>query len=302
MMVNLPRNKALRTLLLVMPVVLAGLLYAVLFSVDVSAYAAVSRFGRIVRVVEQPGLQLKWPFDQVLRLDKRLLHFNPPQAEYLTADKKNLLVHSLLLWRIVEPQRFLQSVGNRAAAEARLGDLTLARIGSLLGDYPFSALISISPQTSEFSAMVAMIHRDVAVAARAAYGIEVVDLRLRQLQLPEQNQRYVFERMQAERGRIAMEYRSEGEREAQKIIAAARHRQTVILAEAYRSAATSRGEAEAEVIRLYAERFGQNPGFYKFVRTLQAYEKILDTNTTLFLPAGAEAFRLLQNDALQTGE
>jgi membrane protease subunit HflC len=86
MMVNLPRNKALRTLLLVMPVVLAGLLYAVLFSVDVSAYAAVSRFGRIVRVVEQPGLQLKWPFDQVLRLDKRLLHFNPPQAEYLTAD------------------------------------------------------------------------------------------------------------------------------------------------------------------------------------------------------------------------
>jgi membrane protease subunit HflC len=282
-----------QTLAVLVLALLAWAVYASAFTVDVTEYGVVTRFGRVLRVIEQPGLQFKSPFDRVVRLDKRLLHFQPAEAEYLSADKKNLVIDSLVTWRIIDPQRFLQAIGSRAQAETQLGDSVLAGIGSILGDYPFASLVSTHKEQSQFQAMVARIREHVDSVARPAYGIEVIDVKVRQLSLPEQNKRYVFERMRAERGKIAMEYRSEGEREAQKIIAAADREKTRTLAQAYQQAARTRGEADAEVMRIYADRFGAHPEFYQFVRTLQTYEKVLDGNTTLFLPADADAFQAL---------
>jgi membrane protease subunit HflC len=125
------------------------------------------------------------------------------------------------------------------------------------------------------------------------YGIDLIDIRLRQLSLPEQNRANVFERMQAERGKIAMQYRSEGEREFRKVVAEADREKTRILAEAYREAERTKAEGDAQAMRIYAEAFGASPQLYKFRRTLEAYEKILGGNTTIFLPADAEVFRLL---------
>ena len=292
-----PSRARRRAILAVFGVALVGWLVAAsLFTVDVAEYGAVTRFGRIVRIIEAPGLGAKLPYDQVVRIDKRLLQTWPEEAEYLSLDKKNLVVKSLITWRVADPRRFIETVVSRARADTQLSDLVLAEIGTVLGRYPFASLISTQTEQSQFVAVIDAIRDAVNAVARPAYGIEVVAIRFRQLALPDQNKRYVFERMQAERGKIAMGYRSEGEREFKKIVAAANRERTRILAEAYREAAQTKGEGEAEVIRIYAERFGQNPQFYKFLRTLKAYEKILDGNTTIFLPADADAFRMLQNE------
>jgi membrane protease subunit HflC len=296
-----PRSKIARTLWVLGLAALAWAASASLFTVDVTEYGALTRFGRVMRVVDQPGLGVKFPFERVVRLDKRLLYTKPAQAEYLTADEKNLVVHSLVTWRIAEPKRFLETLVTRDRAEVQLTDIVLAQIGSVLGRYAFSNLISSEGEQSRFHDVVTEIRDRVNAVVLATYGIEVVDIRVRQLVLPDQNKRYVFERMQAERGRFAMQYRSEGEREAKKIIAAAERERKEILAEAYRQAARIKGEADAEMIRIYATRFSQNPQFYKFLRTLEAYETILDDNTTIFLPADAEVFRMLQSESRREG-
>lgn len=276
------------------------LAYASVFTVDVTQYAAVSRFGAVVRLFDEPGLGLKYPFERVIRLDKRLLHTLPPQAEYLTKDKKNLVVHSLASWRIIDPLRFLRSVTTRDRAEARLIDTTLAEIGAVLGHYEFSALIAASSGEEGFRSMVAEVRDRVNRTAVPAYGISVVEIWVRRLGLPEQNQRNVFQRMQAERGKIAMQHRSEGEQQAQKIIAAAEAEKTRMAAEAYRDAERIKGAADAEMMRIYARSSSVNRQFYKFYRTLEAYERILNERTTMFLPADAAVLRMLQNDSSDT--
>ncbi|MGH6904128.1 MAG: protease modulator HflC [Geminicoccaceae bacterium] len=275
---------------------------ASLFTVDVTEYGVVSRFGRIVRVLDQPGPYLKAPLDRVIRLDRRLLHSQPARAEYLTADKKNVVVRSLATWRIADPEQFLRTLRTRASAEERLADLVLGEIGAVLGRYPFAALVSSGESEGRFSTMVSDIAAAVAASARPAFGIDVVDVDVRKLYLPEQNRQSVFERMKAERGRMAAQYRSEGERDAQALIAQADAERTRLIAEAYEQAQRIRADGEAEAIRVYAGAFGQAPEFYRFQRTLEAYRKFLDGTTTLFLPVDAEVFGLLQFDRAPAGD
>jgi membrane protease subunit HflC len=272
-----------------------------LLAVDVTEYAVITRFGLVARVAKEPGLHLKLPspLERAQRLPKRLLTFRPPAAEFLTEDKKNLVVHSLATWRIDDPKRFLETVTTRPNAEVRLGDIVLSEIGAVLGTHPFSALVAAQGRGSQFQAIAAHVHSVVNQAALGNYGIQVLDVRLRQLSLPQENRTYVFERMKAERGRMAMQYRSEGERDARKITAAADREKARILAEAYKEAERRKAEGDAEAMQIYARAFTRNPQFYKFLRTLQAYEKILDGNTTVFLPADAEIFRLLNGEPQQ---
>ncbi|MFO1350468.1 MAG: protease modulator HflC [Gammaproteobacteria bacterium] len=274
---------------------LALLLTASTAVVDETEYGAISRFGAIVRILDTPGLHWKLPFDTLYKVPSGLLHFRPVQTEILSADKRNLVIDSLLVWRIVDPRRYLEALGGRDAAERQLSDLALAELGSTIGAYDFQALISTNGQTARFDAVQTRIAERVDARARAEYGIAVSDIWLRQANLPEQNRRYVFERMQAERGRIAMQHRSEGEREAARIIAEADRERTRIIAEANRDAALTKSAGDAEAMQIYADAYAKNPDFYRFQRTLQAYEKILDKKTTVFLPADAEALRGLRN-------
>ena len=271
-------------------------LYASLFALDVTEHGVVTRFGRVVRVVDEPGLHIKAPIDRVVRLDGRLLHSRPAQAEYLTADKKNVAVRSLVTWRIADPELFLETLATRADAEVRLADLVLAEIGAVLGSHPFASFISADGQESRFRTMIGQVRDRVGAFALPTYGIQVEGVGVRQLGLPEQNKQNVFERMKAERGKMAKEFRSEGERDSRKIIAEAEREKTLLLAEAYEQAQLIRAEGEAEAMRVYAETFSQSPSFYKFLRTLQAYEKVLDGSTTLVLPTGAEILKMLQGD------
>jgi len=284
-----------RTLTLVGVAAAALALWSCFAVIDVTEHGLVLRFGRVVRVAKEPGLYLKrpYPLETVVRLDRRLLSFKPVTAEFLAADKKNLVIHSLVTWRITDPERFLTTTGDRPTAERCLSDLVLTNIGSIVGSQPSTALVSTEGQASQFHQVMGQIIEQARRQAVRQYGIDLVDIRLRQLSLPEQNRVNVFERMQAERGKIAMKYRSEGEREFKKVVAEADRAKARILAEAYREAERTKGEGDAEAMRIYAEAFGKNPQLYKFRRTLQAYEKILSGNTTIFLPADAEIFRLL---------
>src|SRR5229473_3713611 len=266
-----------RTLPALMAAFAVWALVSSFFALDITEYGLVTRFGRVVRVLAEPGLHVVAPFDRVVRLDKRVLFFRPAPSEYLTIDKKNLGVDSLVTWRIADPVRFLAAVATPAAGEQRLSDIILAEIGAVMGRFPASVLISTDPAKSNYQAMASEVVRRVADLARTAYGIDVVSVDIRSLHLPELNREHVFERMRAERAKIAKENRSAGELEAKRIL--------------------------AEAARTYVSAFWQDPGFYKFLRTLRAYDKFLDDKTTLFLPADADVLRMLHFDTqpLQVG-
>jgi membrane protease subunit HflC len=266
---------------------------ASVFTVDVTQYALVTRFGAVLRVLDQPGLHVKAPFDTIVTLDKSLTFSRPAPAEYLSIDKKNVMVETLVTWRIAEPQRYLVTVATRAAADIRLADVLLGEVGAVLGAHPAAALIAPDGNAERFGSIVAQIREQVAAFARGAYGIEILDVQLVRLSLPEQNRAPVFERMKAERGKMAKEYRTAGELAGRKIIAQADREKARIEAEAYAEAQRIRAEGDAEATRLYSAAFSRDAGFYKFVRTLQTYEKIMDESTTLFLPAQSEVLRII---------
>ena len=182
-------------------------LASALFTVDATEYGLVTRFGRVVRVVAEPGLYATAPFDRVVRLDKRVMFSRPARSEYLTIDKKNVVVESLATWRIADPERFLGTFTTQTAAEQLLSDVILAEIGSVVGQYPASDLISPDPAKSRYQPILSAIGRRVADFAGPTYGIDVIALDIRRLSLPEQNREHVFDRMKAERAKIAKENR-----------------------------------------------------------------------------------------------
>jgi len=290
---NLLRRRTLPALVAVLT------LWAVVssfFALDVTEYGLVTRFGRVVRVVAEPGLHGVSPFDRVVRLDKRILFFRPAAAEFLTIDKKNLGVDSLVTWRIADPERFLAALATAATAELRLSDVVLAEIGAVMGRYPASVLISTDPAKRNYQAVASEVARRAADFARTAYGIDVVSVDVRRIYPPELNREHVFERMKAERAKIAKENRSAGEVEAKRIIAEADHEKIRIDSDAAGQAERIKAEADAEASRTYAAAFGQDSRFYQFLRTLRAYDKLLDDKTTIFLPADTDALRMLHFD------
>jgi modulator of FtsH protease HflC len=256
------------------------------FVVDTTEYAVVTRFGRPVRIYTTPGLRFRIPFvDQVVRLDARLLMTEPPAAEYLTLDKKNVVARTFLTWRLDDPLRYLQTVQLRDAAEARLAAVTSSEIGAAFGSVPFEALVSTDADKMRLGAIIDQVEQRVRDTAAREYGVKLVSLRVERLAFPQQNEASVFQRMRAERERIAKQFRSEGEEQSLKIRAEADRERARILAEADRKAAEIRGQAEAEAARIYADALAADPDFYRFVRTLEAYDKIIDKDTTVILPA-----------------
>src|SRR5215468_4659872 len=286
-----------RTLAALAAVLTVWALVASFVALDVTEYGLVTRFGRVVRVLAEPGLHVVAPFDRVVRLDKRILFFRPAPSEYLTIDKKNLGVDSLVTWRIADPVRFLAAVATPSAGEQRLSDIILAEIGAVMGQYPASVLISTDPAKSNYQAVASEVVRRVGDFARTAYGIDVLSVDIRRLHLPEVNREHVFERMKAERAKIAKENRSAGELEARKIIAEADHEKIRIESLAAGQAERIKAQGDAEASRTYAAAFEQDPTFYQFLRILRTYDKLLDDKTTIFLPADADVLRMLHFDA-----
>lgn len=265
-----------------------------LYVVDATEQVVRTRFGRPIEIVTEAGLHARVPFvDGVIRLDKRLQPFDPPSAEFLTQDKKNLVVETFLLWRIADPKHFLETLGGREAAEARLSDLSSSELAAALGTVPMSRLISSQPDEAKLSDVTAAVERRVRARAEEDYGIEVETLGVRRLGFPEQNLASVFERMRSERQRIARRLRSEGEEQALRIRAQADRDKSKLLADATRQAAEIRGAGEAEAARLYSAAAAKDRDLFRLVQSLDAYEKMLATGTTAVLPADSPLLRVL---------
>jgi modulator of FtsH protease HflC len=275
--------------------VLVGLASLCVFTVRGGEFAVVTQFGRPVRVESTPGLKLKLPapFQTVARFDRRLFALVPTPREFLTLGKRNVIASGFILWRVHDPKKFMQTVFDRVGAESRLGDILFAELGAALGGAPFSAFVSTAPGEYRAEAILADVTRQYREIAWRDYGIEVVDVRLRRLDFPEQNRASVFARMKSERIRISMQYRSEGEEEGLKIRAAAEKAKSGILGEAYKLSQQVRGEGEARAAKIYAESLTQAPNFYRFVRSIDALKKTVDKETTLVLPVDSELFQLL---------
>ncbi len=269
------------------------LLARTVFTVDETEYAVVTQFGRPVRTLATAGLKAKWPWQSLLIFEKRLLVYNPRPSEFLTKDKKNIVVDNYVCWRIADPNRFLQTVNDLTGAEMRLHDTVWAAAAAALGNTDLAALVSTRPEEVRVAEVMKQITEQCRARAMEQYGIEIVDVRMKRLNLPTQNRESVFARMRAERERIARQYRAEGEAEALKIRAEADKEKSRILSESYAEAERIRGDGDAQSTRIYARAYSRDPKFYKLVRTLEAYKKVIDPNTTAILSSDSELLRLL---------
>ncbi len=269
------------------------LLLRTVFTLDETQYAVITQFGRPVRTLTDAGLHAKWPWQSLLNFEKRLLVYNPRPSEFLTRDKKNIVVDSYVCWRIADPNRFLQTTGDLTGAEMRLHDTVWAALAAALGNADLASLVSIKAEEVKVEALMRQVTEQCRTRAAEQYGIEVVDVRIKRVNLPTQNRESVFARMRAERERIAKQYRAEGEAEAMKIRAESDKEKSRVLSEAYKEAERIRGDGDAESTRIYAAAYSRDPKFYKLVRTLEAYKKVIDPNTTAILSSDSELLRLL---------
>ena len=260
-----------------------------IFIVDETEQVVVLQFGKPVRIITEPGLHIKVPFpiQEKNVFDNRLLEYDSPPEEILSKDKKSLIVDNYVRWQIVDPLQFLKTVQAIPTALSRMDDIVYSELRRELGTHDMVEIITENREE---------LMEKVTVASNKAtldYGIEVVDVRIRRVDLPSQNEESIYARMDAERKRQANKFRSEGEEEAQKIRATTDRDKTIILADAYKQAERIRGEGDAKAVEVYADAYSADPKFYEFVRTLDAYKKIIDDKTMLVLPSDSRLFKLL---------
>ena len=279
----------------ILAVLLIGVLVAssALFSVNQYHNAIVFQFGEVKEVISRPGLQLKWPLIQDVRhFDMRILTFDDPEPlRFITSEKKPVLVDSFVKWRIIDVKQYYVSVqGDEFRAATRIKQTISDGLQSEFGRRTVHDVVS--GQRDEIMAEV----RQKADVDLKRIGVEIIDVRLKRVDLPPDVSESVYGRMQAERKRIANEQRSTGAAEAERIRADADRQREIILAEAYRDAQRVRGEGDAKSAAIYAQAFSQNPEFYAFYRSMEAYRSTFRGRSDLMvLEATSDFFRYLRD-------
>ena len=270
-----------------------------MFSVDASEYALVTEFGAPVRVIKEPGLYFKYPYQSIRAFDNRLSVFAPPPSEHLTLEKTPVLASTAAFWRIADPQRFFETVFDGTGAESRLGDILYAELGAAIGRNPLQAFVAAEPGLYRVHVILETVRRAAAAVARRDYGIELTEVVLQGFEFPKQNRARLYARMKSERSQLSMRYRSEGEEEGLKIRTASEEEKSRILSDALGLAQQSRAEGEGEGARIAAQAFEASPEFYRFLRTLETARRLTQPNTTLVLPVDSDLFGLLLSSRWQ---
>ncbi len=264
---------------------------ASMFTVQQTQQVLVTQFGQPVRVIQTPGLNFKLPFIQsVIPFDARLLDFDGPGEEVILGDQRRLIVDSFTRYRITNPLVFFQTVGaTEQGIRGRLSSIVTSSLRRVLAGETLLAVLS-----SDRTRIMAEIRRQVNEEAQR-FGIEVVDVRIRRADLPDENTQAILARMQSERERVAREARAEGAEVAARIRAQAERDRTVLLAEAEANAAILRGSGEQDAIRIFAEAFNRDPEFFQFWRTMQAYREVFSSGESrLVLTPDSDFFRYLR--------
>lgn len=274
-------------------IVIAGLVvlffWFSLYTIDETKQAIILEFGKPMgETISSPGLHFKLPWQSVIKFENRILEYDVEPQAIITKDKKKLEVDNYARWRIADPLLFYRSVRTLNGALSRIDPIVYSELRVELGKHELSEIVdkrrvkimeTVSVKTEE---------------KLAEYGIEIIDVRIKRADLSKENERAVFDRMRAERQRKAKQYRSEGEEKALEIRAETDKEKTIILATAYKESQILRGEGDAKAVEIYANAFKSDPKFYEFIRTLEAYEKVVDKKSTLILSTDSDLFKLLK--------
>jgi len=272
------------------------LVFSTIFVVDQRQYAILFAFGEVKQVINQPGLHFKLPppFQNVLFLDKRILTIDPPDTDrFITAEKMNILIDAFVKWRITDPKLYFVSFGgDEKRAQDRMSQIVKAALNDEITKRTVREVIS-----GQRGKVMDSIRQKVQDESKQI-GVEIIDVRLKRVDYVDQINASVYDRMKSERLRVANELRSTGSADSEKIRADADKQRTVILAEAYRDAEKMRGEGDAKASQIYAQAFGQNPEFYKFYRSLEAYRASFKTRQDLMvIDPNSEFFKYFRSPA-----
>ena len=273
---------------------------SMLFTVDQRQNALIFQLGEVKEVVTKPGLHFKWPLIQNVRhFDMRILTFDDPEPlRFITSEKKPVLVDSFVKWRIIDVKQYYVSVqGDEFRAATRLKQTISGGLQNEFNKRTVHEVVS-----GERDKIMEDVRDKVDQELRGDLGVEIVDVRLKRVDLPQEVSESVYRRMEAERKRIANELRSTGSAEAERIRADADRQREVLLAEAYRDAQRTRGEGDAKAANTYAQAFQQNPEFYSFYRSMEAYRmSFRGKSDIMLLEPNSDFFRYLKDSAGKSG-
>jgi len=274
-------------------IVIAGLVvlffWFALYTIDETEQAIILEFGKPMgETISSPGLHFKLPWQSVIKFENRILEYDVEPQAIITKDKKKLEVDNYARWRIANPLLFYRSVRTLNGALSRIDPIVYSELRVELGKHVLSDIVD-----SNRVKIMETVSNETQIKL-AEYGIEIIDVRIKRADLSKENERAVFDRMRAERLRIAKQYRSEGEEKALEIRAETDKEKTIILATAYKESQILRGEGDAKAVEIYAKAFQSDPKFYEFIRTLEAYEKVVDKKSTLILSTDSDLFKLLK--------
>ncbi|WP_193171305.1 protease modulator HflC [Nisaea nitritireducens] len=272
-------------------VLVAGFVaFTSLFVVPQVQQAIVLQFGAPIEAVKDPGLKVKLPWQNVVYYDKRVLDLDPPKQQVILSDQKRLDVDSYARFKIVDPLLFFQTVKDEMGARSRLSPIINSSLRRVLGNETLLSILS-----DQRIAIMASIRQQANDDARPL-GMELVEVRIRRADYPEETSLNIYNRMKSERERESKEFRAQGQEEAQKIRADADKQRVVIVAEAKKQSEILRGQGDGEAIRIYAEAFGQDPEFFAFYRSMQAYRKAMTGgDTTMVLSPDSDFFKYFKN-------
>ncbi len=268
---------------------LFGVFNLVAFTVDETEQAVIQEFGRIIRVVREPGLYFKTPFVQnVVKLEDRLLSYDIRPQPIIASDKKRLIVDNYALWRIVDAKMFVETMGGDVVrAQQRLDDVIYSNLRDIFGKQTLTDIIQRSGYLDE---VIRLTQQQV-----KEFGIEVTDIRIKRADLPEENEQAVYNRMISEREQIATGIRAQGDEEAQRIRAEAEREREITLAEARKRYEELRGEGDARATEIYAQAYNRDAQFYRFWRTLDSYKKSFNVQDTLVLSTDSDYLKYFEN-------
>jgi len=276
--------------LIALAVAVVALAASTVFTIDETEQGIVIQFGKYVRTVQEPGLHVKMPFIQaVTKYEKRLLRYDAPPAEFLTRDKKALVVDIYARYRIVAPLKFYQSLRDLSRANARVDAIISSLLRETVASHDQSDIITEKREP---------IMAEVASESRKrieGFGVDIVDVRIKRTDFPREIAESIYARMRAERGRISKRYRSEGAEEQLKIKAGTDKERTILLADARRRAEEIRGQGDGEAIRIYAQALRQDPEFYSFVKSLEVYRATLKEGSKVILSTDSSLFQYLES-------
>jgi modulator of FtsH protease HflC len=265
-------------------IVLAFAALTMPFIVNQTEQAIVLKFGNPIRVIANPGLYVKLPYESIVDYDKRVLDFDLPAARVTAADQKPMIVDAYSRFRIANPLLFYQTVGSEQVARTRLTPILSGAIRNIISTVALADVVS--GKREETMRRI----RDQVNDQTKGFGISITDVRLRRVDLPEANSQAIYARMKSDREREATQYRAEGDQQAAEIRADADRQQTEILADAHKQEQILRGEGDADSIKIYADAFGKDKEFFAFYRSLEAYRNALSGHDTTFLLSPNDPF------------